>query len=228
MNSIVLSQDEVVRIFQWRDAHTDLVRSNPNPMSGLKIVCKDTGITINGTRKSDVLLLQIYVNKKHVGDIKFKFLLRDSGQKFTYAKIIRDTTKMFVTDDKRSMLSLWCSLMAMMVYGEVEQSKVTDKQDDAETSTEPTPKPKKHGKKTPRKTPYNHITYILKSHTSKQNGSGEKRHYTKSSMQFSVRGHYRHYKSGKVVWISEYQKGSGEQISRTYKLGGKQNSEEEK
>lgn len=37
---------------------------------------------------------------------------------------------------------------------------------------------------------------------------------------FTVRGHYRHYKSGKVVWVAEYKKGTGKQKGKTYKIGG--------
>lgn len=36
---------------------------------------------------------------------------------------------------------------------------------------------------------------------------------------FTVRGHYRHYKSGKVVWVSEYKKGTGKMRRKTYKVG---------
>ena len=38
---------------------------------------------------------------------------------------------------------------------------------------------------------------------------------------FSVRGHFRHYKNGKVIWISEYRKGEGKKKKKTYKMGGK-------
>ena len=36
---------------------------------------------------------------------------------------------------------------------------------------------------------------------------------------FTVRGHYRHYASGKVVWIAEYKKGTGKKKAKTYKIG---------
>ena len=39
--------------------------------------------------------------------------------------------------------------------------------------------------------------------------------------EFSVRGHYRPYRSGKVVWIAEYRKGTGKKKSKIYKMGGK-------
>ena len=35
---------------------------------------------------------------------------------------------------------------------------------------------------------------------------------------WSVRGHYRHYKSGKTVYIDPYMKGNGKTIPKEYKL----------
>lgn len=39
--------------------------------------------------------------------------------------------------------------------------------------------------------------------------------------EFSVRGHYRHYKSGKIVWINEYRKGEGKRNGKKYCLSKK-------
>lgn len=44
----------------------------------------------------------------------------------------------------------------------------------------------------------------------------KKRGYTKPDFEFTVRGHYRHYKNGKVVWICAFTKGKGRD-----KRGGK-------
>lgn len=35
------------------------------------------------------------------------------------------------------------------------------------------------------------------------------RSYTKPTREISVRGHYRHYRSGKTIWIDEYKKNTG-------------------
>ena len=64
---------------------------------------------------------------------------------------------------------------------------------------------KSSGKKKQYKKSTDHVTYILieeaKSHTRCHKGS-----HAKKSGRFSVRGHYRHYKSGKVIWIEEFVK----------------------
>ena len=49
-------------------------------------------------------------------------------------------------------------------------------------------------------------------------GGSHSKRYTKPSHAFSVRGHYRHLKNGKTVWVKEYVKGEGKLKERTYKF----------
>lgn len=46
----------------------------------------------------------------------------------------------------------------------------------------------------------------------------DKREYTRKTEAWPVRGHYRHYKNGKKVWIKPTVKGKGETSGNTYKL----------
>lgn len=46
------------------------------------------------------------------------------------------------------------------------------------------------------------------------------RPYTKHVDSFAVRGHYRHYKSGKTIFIKPFQKGSGKSKDTKYIVGG--------
>ena len=213
MNKIVLTAEEIERVFSWRDKHPEFVRSMPNPLSRLRIICKESGIEVNGTREADRLRLKIYAQNRSCGMIEFKKL------PLGYAKLMKDTTK-FSEDEKNSVLCLWCTLMAMMVYGDVGRKATPD-----ETESDDRQK-KTSGKKKPYKRATDHVTYILrketKSHTSSHKGS-----HSKKSGRFSVRGHFRHYKSGKVVWIEEFMKGSGAESERTYKLEkGKSNGKD--
>ncbi|MBR5436920.1 MAG: hypothetical protein IK120_08680, partial [Muribaculaceae bacterium] len=63
------------------------------------------------------------------------------------------------------------------------------------------------------------MTYIL-HHSRDSISVGAKGHHASPRGIFNVRGHYRHYKNGNVIWINEYQKGTGKKKSKTYKLGG--------
>ena len=45
-----------------------------------------------------------------------------------------------------------------------------------------------------------------------------KRKYTPCESAFSVRGHYRHYKSGKVVYVHPYEKNAGKEKDKRNKV----------
>ena len=62
-------------------------------------------------------------------------------------------------------------------------------------------------------------TYILKSFNDGLSLVKQGSHNSPQG-QFGVRGHYRHYKNGKTIWIASYTKGTGKkQTSKNYKLG---------
>ena len=48
----------------------------------------------------------------------------------------------------------------------------------------------------------------------------DKREYNRQAESWTVRGHYRHYKSGKVVWINAQTRGHGKVEHKTYIIGG--------
>lgn len=62
-------------------------------------------------------------------------------------------------------------------------------------------------------------TYIIHS-AGKQLTVVPRGHHASPACSFTVRGHFRHYKSGKTVWIAEYRKGTGRSRGKTYKIGG--------
>lgn len=53
-----------------------------------------------------------------------------------------------------------------------------------------------------------------------QKGSTSHTDFVRHCEAWSVRGHFRHYKSGKTIYISPYQKGSGRLKDTTYKIKG--------
>ena len=125
----------------------------------------------------------------------------------------------------QSMLTIYASLMALMVYG----NRVTyedfvetlEELDDLRTP-EPVPVEIMRQVINSRAKPVSKrqgITYII--HTSKDGriSARVKGGHASPSGVFSVRGHYRHYKSGKVVWIAEFKKGEGPKKRKTYKTG---------
>ena len=57
-------------------------------------------------------------------------------------------------------------------------------------------------------------THTWESETPSASGASEH----KLAASWSVRGHYRHYASGKTVYVKPYTKGSGKKAAKAYKL----------
>lgn len=109
-------------------------------------------------------------------------------------------------DDLQSVLTVYCSLMALMTYAvppESEQTRTVHKESHKPTRAK-IAKPQKH------------ITYIIR-HSNGTILAAPRGSHASPTGVFTVRGHFRHYKSGKVVWIAEYRKGEGKKKKKTYK-----------
>lgn len=111
---------------------------------------------------------------------------------------------------------LYLTIMALMIFGNEYDKPVVNNDNDKE---KPQSNKNNKKKKTNKKKPLSEgITYIIKTSSGepciKRQGS-----HAKPSGQFGVRGHYRHYENGKVIWIKEYVKGKGKEVkNKTYKL----------
>ncbi len=204
MHKVLLKEKDLQFLLQWRDEHKDLVRLGAAPMKAIKIICVDSGFIITGIREEKRLRLTVNENGRSIGNLTFE-LLEDG-----LCKLVRDTTKLS-QENRQAVLTVYCSVMALIVFGKFTVD--IDQNTARKMKSQPT-KPTKSHKRSKR----NGVTYIL-------NATGnEPQMMVKGSRRsprgsFSVRGHYRHYKSGKVVWIAEYKKGSGKhQKGSTYKL----------
>lgn len=204
MDKIVLSQKDIEFVLKWRDEHKELVRLGVNPMRAVKIICTDSGITLTAIREAVDLRIGINQNGKSLGSLEFEFLNNGMFRK------TKDNAKISI-EDKQSVLTVYSSVMALMVFGRstVEMSEPKERKT-ASSSKKLTKKPKKSKQ--------SGVTYILTC-------SGKEPHIaikgSHSSPQgiFSVRGHYRRYKSGKVIWIAQYTKGTGKKADKSYRIG---------
>lgn len=77
---------------------------------------------------------------------------------------------------------------------------------------------KKTKKKVVRKINLSNTTRRTTSYSKQDNE--DKREYNRQAESWTVRGHYRHYKSGKVVWINAQTRGHGKVEHKTYTIGG--------
>lgn len=203
MDKVELSVKDIEALLKWRDQHPQEVKSHPAPLKAVEIVMPHNGYRIKGIREGDQLRLHLSQNGTQLGNCRF--VRRPDGM---WAST---RNRMQVgRDDLQAVLTVYCSVMALMAYGRRE----VEPQD---TTPEPGSKPSPSKRPTNRKS--KRTTYILRSINGALSAVPRGSHASPRGI-FTVRGHYRHYKSGKVVWVSEYQKGTGKRKGKTYKLGG--------
>ena len=103
-------------------------------------------------------------------------------------------------ETEQGALTVYGSLMALMTYG------AGSIRGGVATTTSKAPAERKSSTK-----PHTaSTTYIIHS-AGKQLTVVPRGHHA---------SHFRHYKSGKTVWIAEYRKGTGHSRGKTYKIGG--------
>lgn len=203
MDRIELTQDDIFTLMEWRDQHKELVRSLPAPLKAVEITFKHNSYRIKGIRDGNRLTIMLHDGMKKLQDVKFEIqrgtLVKTGG----FTKLTHDAFQ--------DVLTTYCSLMALMVYGGRNTS-----EPDEESRTEPSPRT---AQKRPQKRPAKRTTYIIRNDRGALNIAPRGSHASPKGI-FTVRGHYRHYKSGKVVWIPEYKKGEGKKKKKTYRIGG--------
>lgn len=178
----------------------------PVPLREVKIQIVESGISIKCFRSDKKLKFYLDGPTRKLGHVVFAPL----GNGLWKKKASTLPADCNPAETEQGALTVYGSLMALMAYGASE----------APAATEVEHEPKAHtGHK--RSTRWNPVgtTYILHS-SGKRLSVAPKGHHASPSCSFTVRGHFRHYRSGKTVWIAEYRKGTGKEQSKTYKIGG--------
>lgn len=204
MDKIVLSREDIEFVLKWRDEHKEFVRLGVNPLRAVKIICPDSGFTLTAIREAVDLRIGITLNGKSLGSLEYEFL--NNGM----YRMTKDNTKIS-NEDKQSVLTVYASVMALMVFGRSTAERLEQKDRQTASSS------KKLTKK-PKKSKCSGVTYIL-TRSGKEPHIAVKGSHSSPQGIFSVRGHYRKYKSGKVIWIAQYTKGTGKRADKTYRIG---------
>lgn len=203
MDRILLTIEDIQHLLAWRDLHKDEVRRNPQAMKAVEIHCKESGVVIKGIRNGSQLSLHISQLGRKVGRVDC--MLRPDGL-WNVGKIKPPLNGEMFQD----CLTVYGSLMALMVYGPSTKAHKERIQRNAKTHNAVS------------RSNSHRTTYILRHSWNAISVVTEGSHASPRG-EFNVRGHFRHYKSGKVVWISEYRKGTGVKKRKTYKIGGNPN-----
>lgn len=201
MDRIILSSKDVETLLKWRDHNADLVRRNPALFKGIMLEFPETKIIIKAYNDAGKIAFYLQVDGNKAGKITGQQL---PGGLFREKK---NTTKL-KKDDVQSIITVYASLMAFIVYHEPETAAA--RQDKRQE------RPKKAGKAKQQRRK-NGITYIFSSSASGPRIQ-PRGHHSSPAGVFTVRGHYRRYKNGKTVWIAPYTKGNGASKGKTYKL----------
>lgn len=211
MDKIILSKENVDDLLAWRDKNIELIYTLPCPIKCIAMEFPFVKIRAVVDRDDREITFRLSHGGKPIGNK----VLTVGAMGLLHQK--RSTLKDMPEEGFQAVVTSYCSLMALMVYGADSGSPVipTEKQDKITYTAALYRERKRTGKK-PSKPG---VTYILR--TGKHGLSvGAHGHHASPQGVFGVRGHYRHYKNGHVVWISEYTKGRGKKKDKTYKLGG--------
>ena len=204
MDRILLTSDDIMSVFKWRDDNKPLVRLMPPAKRAVCIECKESGLRIIGVRKENNVEIGVFQEYRKLGRIVFRIvengLVKVKGDGDPDNELYQDST------------GLYCALMALMAFGAARTRETdTEQYSHAYNANRIATKRQYDDKR-------KNATYIIRYNgsvpTVKISGSHASPHG-----EFSVRGHYRHYKSGRVVWISEYRKGDGKKKPKIYKVG---------
>lgn len=206
MITVKLTASDLEFLDDWKINHKDEVRLLPCPISMFKLVISDC-VIIKCTRSSDFYyagdisnisetLELTYTNTKTDIENTYIFFIQKDG----FCRLISHNDVNFNTDFVNGLLSTYCGLMAYITYGD-DNKHYTFVKRICDTK-----------KKSKSKANYAKIyTYINRKRTeyiARTTIVGTRTH-SSPSVSFNVRGHYRHLKNGKVIWIKEYTKGAG-------------------
>ncbi len=227
MNKIILTMDDAVFLFNWRDRNKEKVRHFVSelreghcPLSECEIIVEDSKKkpkfkvkAFTAKFSEEIHYAQIYINIDGISYGSKTIIPMADGM---YKCIANSGKKIdeLSSDDIVSFISLWCTTMALLMNPESLPTKENKdkKPQSSKTVAKTSQKPKKKTSSS--------VTYILhrQGNSPSLTPRGKR---TLSGKEFSVRGHFRHYKNGKVIWIPEYTKGDGKKKNKIYKLGGK-------
>lgn len=211
MDKVIFKIKDVDALLAWRDNHPDLVRSLPMPLKALEFIFPESGWSFKAIREKEFITFHPALHGKPIGKMKLRVC---PGGKLAMVK--RDN--ILKGEDVETIITVYCSTMALMVYGN--GSRVVDTALSPSVSQKPAEARESVSSGKKGKDTRNSVTYILRA-TRDGVAAIPQGSHASPSKEFSVRGHFRHYKSGKVVWVDEYRKGTDQKKkkSKRYQLG---------
>ena len=109
MDKIILSTKDVETLLIWRDQNKDFVRRNAAPFKGIILEFPDTNINIKAYNDAGKIAFYIMIDGQRAGKISARQLPGGMLQ------VHKNTTKL-QSDNIQSIITVYASLMALIVY----------------------------------------------------------------------------------------------------------------
>ena len=217
MDKIYISQDGENKLFQWRDEHKNLVRNYKASVKKVKYILfyemnNPIIITVidSGEARVDFTITR---QGKRLDSFRYDRYKMTVNEKW-YALKEPKTVKEAKSDGRQEAISIHASTQALLNHRQ--KIEVDRKQEFRETVTRIV---ERIEDKERRQKKDNIIKISDIIYTPVEAPTRGFRNYTKPTREISVRGHYRHYRSGKTIWIDEYKKNAGkDKKSKKYDL----------
>lgn len=203
MIKIPLSISQIESILKWRDSHKDLVRSYNIPFNEVEII-SENGIKVRVSRNQIIKSVYRFVVSDTINNI-----VKGRFDYAVYTGLVTHNYPRLSSEDTQSAITIWASTMAYILN--FEQQVLPAPADNGNRKT----KKKRHGKS---KSSNNRTIYLNPIKFIKEKEEHQPRSYTSPSHSFYVRGHYRHMKSGKTVYVKPYQKNKAHEPEQTNRI----------
>lgn len=228
LDKIDLKQGQLKSLFNWRDKHKDLIYSAKSAILSGVIRVEDVYKLVFEEKGNNVLFKYLTNTEMLVRDGEFIMPLAFIWNKktknvtvvfdavFSGVGNIEDVKAAYRQDLISSAISVRQSLMAYM-----EHTKDSPKY--VHTDYEKVMKKKKGKRKNGKSNSRTRVSYVTNKVYSLDFASDDKiadnkREYNRHIESWGVRGHLRHLKSGKSIWINPYKKGTGRTESKIYRV----------
>lgn len=215
MDKVILSQKESIEtLIEWRlknhDLHRKMLKERTYPLRALEIHLTEAETKFK-LFLNDVIKISVNVGGQSYGSAYLK--PDDDG----VWECFKDNIKLPVKV-KESLCEVGSSvLLAMLHSSTYAESKVKDAEN-SHISKDKKSHPRKKSQKKHKPANKENVVYVVRFDKDKKPyviGTG---HHRSPEHAFAVRGHFRHYSDGKVVWIEGYVKGTKEKKDKRYVL----------
>lgn len=208
MDKCILTKDDVIALFAWRDRNVDLVRRACCPCKAIEVIISDNDLRIKYVRDGNLISIHFVIGRE-VFNYKAEVL------PFGKWKILKKPLKGIGADQNmiESIAGLYFALMALITYGD----DVTYTEPELKVIEQVTEK-RMERENAPRNIKRDNTIYLFNREPSGKLIIKRKGERSTPRGEFNVRGHFRHLKNGKVIWIHEFKKGVGKRRNKTFKL----------